>query len=157
MVGQAGMIMGIHRTAAEWDAHSQGQAIANIPVVEIIKIADSDPIPWTNSPTAPLSGIASFPTSRMKAANALSIEKSPSLAASDGEDEPAASAAAATAIPVPLYQFSATERHSFACCQAAWQGCCWPTKAPKFSWSAPVRRRRLTTSSCRRLNSSRPT
>ena len=37
------MIMGIHRTVAEWDAHPQGLAIANIPVVEIIKIGESDP------------------------------------------------------------------------------------------------------------------
>ena len=57
MVGEAGMIMGIHRTVAEWDAHPQGLAIANIPVVEIIKIGESDPIPWANNPAAPLSGI----------------------------------------------------------------------------------------------------
>jgi CoA transferase family III len=57
MVGEAGMIMGIHRTVAEWDGHPQGQAIANIPVVEIIKIGESDPIPWATNPTAPLSGI----------------------------------------------------------------------------------------------------
>ena len=47
MVGEAGMIIGIHCTVTEWDAHPQGQAIANIPVVEIIKIGESDPIPWT--------------------------------------------------------------------------------------------------------------
>jgi hypothetical protein len=52
-VGEAGMIMGIHRTAAKWAALPQGQAIANIPVIEIIKIGDCEPIPWTNNPTAP--------------------------------------------------------------------------------------------------------
>jgi crotonobetainyl-CoA:carnitine CoA-transferase CaiB-like acyl-CoA transferase len=72
MVGEAGMIMGIHRTAAEWDAHPQGQAIANIPVVEIIKIANSDPIPWANSPTAPLSGIRVLSNSHVIASTAAS-------------------------------------------------------------------------------------
>ena len=57
LVGEAGMIMGIHRTAAEWAAHPQGKAIANIPVVEIIKIGESEPVPWASNPTAPLSGI----------------------------------------------------------------------------------------------------
>jgi crotonobetainyl-CoA:carnitine CoA-transferase CaiB-like acyl-CoA transferase len=56
-VGDAGMIMGIHRTADEWAAHPQGKAIAGIPVIEIAKIGDGDPIPWTADPTAPLSGI----------------------------------------------------------------------------------------------------
>ena len=60
MAGEAGMIMGIHRTAAEWAAHPQGQAIANIPVIEIVKIGESDPIPWTNNPAAPLSRASAF-------------------------------------------------------------------------------------------------
>ena len=72
MVGEAGMIMGIHRTAAEWAAHPQGQAIANIPVVEIIKIGDSDPIPWANNPTAPLSGIRVLSNSHVIASSTAS-------------------------------------------------------------------------------------
>ena len=50
LVGEAGMIMGIHRTAAEWAAHPQGKAIANIPVVEIIKIGESDACPLGQQP-----------------------------------------------------------------------------------------------------------
>jgi crotonobetainyl-CoA:carnitine CoA-transferase CaiB-like acyl-CoA transferase len=72
MVGEAGMIMGIHRTVAEWAAHPQGQAIANIPVIEIIKIGDSDPIPWANSPTAPLSGIRVLSNSHVIASSTAS-------------------------------------------------------------------------------------
>jgi crotonobetainyl-CoA:carnitine CoA-transferase CaiB-like acyl-CoA transferase len=72
MVGEAGMIMGIHRTAAEWADHPQGQAIANIPVVEIIKIGESDPIPWAHSPTAPLSGIRVLSNSHVIASSTAS-------------------------------------------------------------------------------------
>jgi crotonobetainyl-CoA:carnitine CoA-transferase CaiB-like acyl-CoA transferase len=72
MVGEAGMIMGIHRTAAEWAAHPQGQAIANIPVVEIIKIGESDPIAWANNPTAPLSGIRVLSNSHVIASTTAS-------------------------------------------------------------------------------------
>jgi crotonobetainyl-CoA:carnitine CoA-transferase CaiB-like acyl-CoA transferase len=72
MVGEAGMIMGIHRTVAEWDAHPQGLAIANIPVVEIIKIGESDPIPWANNPAAPLSGIRVLSNSHVIASTAAS-------------------------------------------------------------------------------------
>ena len=56
-VGEAGMIMGIRRTQAEWRARPQGQAVANTPLVEIVKIGDSDFVPWTPNPTQPLSGI----------------------------------------------------------------------------------------------------
>lgn len=70
MVGEAGMIMGIHRT--EWDAHPQGRAIANIPVVEIIKISESDPIPWATNPTAPLSGIRVLSNSHVIASTTAS-------------------------------------------------------------------------------------
>jgi len=72
MVGEAGMIMGIHRTVAEWAAHPQGQAIANIPVIEIIKIGDSDPIPWANNPRAPLSGIRVLSNSHVIASSTAS-------------------------------------------------------------------------------------
>ena len=71
-VGDAGMIMGIHRTAAEWAAHPQGRAIANIPVIEIVKIGDSEPIPWTNNPTAPLSGVRVLSNSHVIASTTAS-------------------------------------------------------------------------------------
>ena len=57
LVGDGGMIMGIHRTADEWLAHPQGKYLATIPVIEIVKIGDSAPAPWTPSPTRPLSGV----------------------------------------------------------------------------------------------------
>ena len=66
------MIMGIHRTVAEWDAHPQGQAIANIPVVEIIKIGEGEPIPWATNPTAPLSGIRVLSNSHVIASTTAS-------------------------------------------------------------------------------------
>ena len=72
MVGEAGMIMGIHRTSAEWAAHPQGQAIANIPIVEIIKIGESDPIAWANNPAAPLSGIRVLSNSHVIASTTAS-------------------------------------------------------------------------------------
>jgi crotonobetainyl-CoA:carnitine CoA-transferase CaiB-like acyl-CoA transferase len=72
MVGEAGMIMGIHRTVAEWDAHPQGQATANIPVVEIIKIGESEPIPWATNATAPLSGIRVLSNSHVIASTTAS-------------------------------------------------------------------------------------
>ncbi|HSZ53921.1 MAG TPA: CoA transferase [Caulobacteraceae bacterium] len=56
-VGEAGMIMGIHRTPEEWLAHPQGKYLATVPVIEIVKIGDSAPTPWTPNPTAPLSGV----------------------------------------------------------------------------------------------------
>jgi hypothetical protein len=56
-VGEAGMIIGIHRTAEEWAAHPQGKAIADTPVIEIIKVGDSDPVPWPSAPVSPLSGV----------------------------------------------------------------------------------------------------
>ena len=56
-VGEAGMIMGIHRTQAEWRAHPQGQAAAATPLVEIVKVGESEPVLWAPNPTQPLSGI----------------------------------------------------------------------------------------------------
>jgi crotonobetainyl-CoA:carnitine CoA-transferase CaiB-like acyl-CoA transferase len=72
IVGEAGMIMGIHRTAAEWAAHPQGRAIADIPVIEIVKIGESDPIPWANNPAAPLSGIRVLSNSHVIASSTAS-------------------------------------------------------------------------------------
>jgi crotonobetainyl-CoA:carnitine CoA-transferase CaiB-like acyl-CoA transferase len=56
-VGEAGMIMGIHRTSEEWLAHPQGRYVASTPLIEIVKISESDPIPFAQGPTAPLSGL----------------------------------------------------------------------------------------------------
>ncbi|HEX3471057.1 MAG TPA: CoA transferase [Silvibacterium sp.] len=52
-----GYVMGLHRTAEEWAQHPEGQHLAKIPVIEIIKVGDSDPIPFKPNPVQPLSGI----------------------------------------------------------------------------------------------------
>src|SRR5262249_38738440 len=54
---EAGMVMGIHRTAEEWAAHPQGQYLSKQPVIEIVKIGDSEPYRWTPNATQPLSGL----------------------------------------------------------------------------------------------------
>ena len=56
-VGEADMVIAIHRTKEEWLAHPQGQYLATLPVIEIEKIGDSPPVPFTPNPTQPLSGI----------------------------------------------------------------------------------------------------
>ena len=56
-VGEAGMVMAIHRTAEEWLAHPQGKYLATLPVIEIVKIDDSPPVPFSPNPTEPLSGV----------------------------------------------------------------------------------------------------
>jgi crotonobetainyl-CoA:carnitine CoA-transferase CaiB-like acyl-CoA transferase len=51
-----GLACTIARTPAEWLAHPQGQTLARTPVIEIEKIADSDPKPFAEG-DQPLSGI----------------------------------------------------------------------------------------------------
>jgi crotonobetainyl-CoA:carnitine CoA-transferase CaiB-like acyl-CoA transferase len=52
-----GYVLGLHRTFTEWAQHPEGQHIAKVPVIEIIKINDSAPIPFKPNPVQPLSGI----------------------------------------------------------------------------------------------------
>lgn len=47
-------------TYEKWLAHPQGQAVAGAPVVEIIKIADSDPVPFIKNSDRPLADIKVF-------------------------------------------------------------------------------------------------
>jgi hypothetical protein len=70
-VGEAGMIMGIHRTQAEWLAHPQGQAVGATPLIEIVKVGDSDPVPWTPNPSQPLSGIRALACSHVIASSTV--------------------------------------------------------------------------------------
>jgi crotonobetainyl-CoA:carnitine CoA-transferase CaiB-like acyl-CoA transferase len=56
-VAEKGYVMGMHRTAEEWARHPEGQHLAKVPVIEIVKVGDSDPIPYKPNPTQPLSGI----------------------------------------------------------------------------------------------------
>ena len=54
------------RTAQEWAAHPQGQAMANVPRVEIIKLADSDPRPLPAG-NRPLAGVRVLDLTRILA------------------------------------------------------------------------------------------
>lgn len=47
----------MHRTTEEWARHPEGIFLAGKPLVEIVKIGESAPIPFTREPTQPLSGI----------------------------------------------------------------------------------------------------
>ena len=44
-------------TAGEWLAHPQGKALAQTPPIEIVKIADGDPVPFRENGDSPLDGV----------------------------------------------------------------------------------------------------
>ncbi|MGN6795124.1 MAG: CoA transferase [Streptosporangiaceae bacterium] len=44
-------------TREEWLAHPQGKALAATPPIEIVKIADGDPVPFTEHADSPLDGV----------------------------------------------------------------------------------------------------
>ena len=44
-------------TREEWLAHPQGKALAGIPPIEIIKVADGDPVPFHDHGNSPLDGV----------------------------------------------------------------------------------------------------
>ena len=54
------------RTAEEWAAHPQGQALANVPRVEIVKLADSEPRPLPAG-DRPLAGVRVLDLTRILA------------------------------------------------------------------------------------------
>lgn len=54
---EAGVVGVMHRTTEEWLAHPEGAHLAKTDLVEIRKVADGAPVPWSASPTQPLSGI----------------------------------------------------------------------------------------------------
>ncbi len=51
------VIGAIHRTAAEWLRHPEGKLLAAVPLIDIRKVADSEPVPFAPDPRQPLSGI----------------------------------------------------------------------------------------------------
>ena len=55
------------RTSQEWAQHAQGAVLAQKPVIEIIKIADSDPEPLPEWGDRPLSGIRALDLTRILA------------------------------------------------------------------------------------------
>ncbi len=51
------MVATMLRTQAEWAAHPQGRAVAQLPLFEIVKIGEAAPRTFTAQPTRPLSGV----------------------------------------------------------------------------------------------------
>ena len=54
---EAGVVGVMHRATEEWLAHPEGAHLAGTDLIEIRKVADGAPVPWTKDPTQPLSGI----------------------------------------------------------------------------------------------------
>jgi crotonobetainyl-CoA:carnitine CoA-transferase CaiB-like acyl-CoA transferase len=65
-LAEARMCGAMARTAEQWAAHPQGQAMAGVPRVEIIKLADSDPEPLPAG-DRPLSGLKVLDVTRILA------------------------------------------------------------------------------------------
>ena len=54
---ESGTVGVMHRSTEEWLAHPEGAHLAGTDLIEIRKVADGEPVPWTPDPTQPLSGI----------------------------------------------------------------------------------------------------
>jgi crotonobetainyl-CoA:carnitine CoA-transferase CaiB-like acyl-CoA transferase len=66
----AGVVGAIIRTPEEWAAHPQGKQLAERPLVEIVKIGDSDPEPFTPA-ARPLSGLRVLAVTHVIAGNVM--------------------------------------------------------------------------------------
>jgi crotonobetainyl-CoA:carnitine CoA-transferase CaiB-like acyl-CoA transferase len=66
----AGLVFAIVRTPEEWLAHPQGKQLAERPLVEIVKIGDSDPEPFTPA-ARPLSGLRVLAATHVIAGNVM--------------------------------------------------------------------------------------
>ena len=66
----AGVVGAIIRTPEEWAAHPQGKQLADKPLVEIVKIGDSDPEPFTPA-ARPLSGLRVLAATHVIAGNVV--------------------------------------------------------------------------------------
>lgn len=66
-IAEAGVCGAMVRTPEEWDASDQGRALAALPVVEVIKLADSPPEPMSAEAVAPLSGVRVLDLTRVLA------------------------------------------------------------------------------------------
>jgi len=52
------VVGGVHRTTEEWLAHPQGKYLAETPLIDIVKVGDSAPVPFKeDNPEQPLSGL----------------------------------------------------------------------------------------------------
>jgi hypothetical protein len=67
----AGLVFAVVRTPEEWAAHPQGKQLAEKPVVEIVKIGESDPEPFTPA-ARPLSGLRVLSATHVIAGNVMS-------------------------------------------------------------------------------------
>src|SRR6476660_2160825 len=65
------LVFAVVRTAEEWAAHPQGKQLAEKPLVEIVKIGDSDPEPFTPA-ARPLSGLRVLSATHVIAGNVMS-------------------------------------------------------------------------------------
>ena len=65
-----GLVFALIRTAEEWASHPQGKYLADKPLVEIIKIGDSDPEPFTPA-ARPLSGLRVLAATHVIAGNVM--------------------------------------------------------------------------------------
>jgi CoA-transferase family III len=52
-----GLCAAILRSPEEWRAHAQGQALAGVPPIELVRLTDSDPIPLKPAAWRPLEGL----------------------------------------------------------------------------------------------------
>ena len=66
----AGLVFAIVRTAEEWADHPQGKQLAERPLVEIVKIGDSDPEPFTPA-ARPLSRVRVLAVTHVIAGNVM--------------------------------------------------------------------------------------
>jgi crotonobetainyl-CoA:carnitine CoA-transferase CaiB-like acyl-CoA transferase len=66
-----GLVFALVRTPEEWAAHPQGMQLADRPVVEIVKIGESDPEPFTPA-ARPLSGLRVLSATHVIAGNVMS-------------------------------------------------------------------------------------
>jgi CoA-transferase family III len=66
----AGLVFAFVRTPEEWAAHPQGKQLAERPLVEIVKIGDSDPEPFTPAARL-LSGVRVLAATHVIAGNVM--------------------------------------------------------------------------------------
>ena len=62
-----GLPVGMMRTIKEWNKHPQGRAVAQLPLMEIKKIGDSEKLNFTRDPNRPLEGIKVLELSKVLA------------------------------------------------------------------------------------------
>lgn len=64
-LAEAGLCAAMVRTRDEWHEHAQAQALAELPLMQIIKVGDAPIEPFRKAPTMPLSGVRVLDLSRI--------------------------------------------------------------------------------------------